>query len=71
MGFFGKGEKEASPSSEYPDAPYGDYPQTGEYDDDLHVQCPPHTTERKIVRRIDFHVIPYVVRMADHRSDIN
>lgn len=30
------------------------------YDDDLHVQCPPHTTERKMVARIDLHVIPFL-----------
>jgi len=35
-------EKETSPTGSYPDAPaYGDYPTTGEYDDDLHVECPP------------------------------
>ena len=35
------------------------YPVEG-YDDDLHVECPPHTTERKLVTRIDFHVIPFL-----------
>ncbi|KAF2100640.1 MFS general substrate transporter [Rhizodiscina lignyota] len=35
---------------------YGD--GTPIYDDDLHVQCPPHTTERKLVNKIDFRVIP-------------
>lgn len=34
------------------------YPHTGEYDDDLHVECPPHTTERELVTRIDWRVIP-------------
>ncbi|CAK1362917.1 putative transporter [Cercospora beticola] len=28
------------------------------YDEDLHVECPPHTTERKLVARIDIHIIP-------------
>lgn len=36
------------------DVPY----QTEGYDDDLHVECPPHTTERKLVSRIDYHIIP-------------
>ena len=65
MRFFS--EKQASPVSSldnnassypYPGNTYSDYPQTGEYDDDLHVQCPPHTTERKLVARIDWRVIP-------------
>jgi len=30
------------------------------YDDDLNVPCPPHTTERKLVARIDLHVIPFL-----------
>lgn len=29
-----------------------------DYDDDLHVQCPSHTTERKLIARIDWRVIP-------------
>ncbi|KAI0481191.1 MFS general substrate transporter [Xylariaceae sp. FL0804] len=28
--------------------------------DELHVQCPPHTTERQIVTRIDWRVIPFL-----------
>lgn len=40
---------------------YGDgVPVTDNYDDDLHVQCPPHTTERKLVTRIDMHVVPFL-----------
>lgn len=31
-----------------------------EFDDDLHVQCPPHTTERKLIAKIDWHVLPYL-----------
>lgn len=31
-----------------------------QYDDDLHVACPPHTTERKLVRKIDLHVVPFL-----------
>lgn len=36
------------------------YPTTGAYDDDLHVPCPPHTTERRLVTRIDLHVVPFL-----------
>jgi hypothetical protein len=40
------------------------YPQsTGEVDDDLLVPCPPHTTERKLVSKIDWHVLPYLCIM--------
>ena len=35
-------------------------PQRGE---DLHVPCPPHTTERALVTKIDLHVIPYLCVM--------
>lgn len=31
-----------------------------EYDDDLHVECPPHTTERKLTAKIDLHVVPFL-----------
>ncbi|CAJ2506217.1 Uu.00g003470.m01.CDS01 [Anthostomella pinea] len=31
--------------------------------DELHVQCPPHTTERKIVTRIDWRLIPFLCIM--------
>lgn len=70
------GEKGPSPSSSlenpqnYPGAT--DCPATSEYDDDLHVQCPPHTTERKLVARIDWHVVPllcilYLLAFLDRR----
>lgn len=39
------------------------YPTTGAYDDDLHVPCPPHTTERRLVTRIDLHVVPFLCVM--------
>ncbi|XXH05215.1 hypothetical protein Hte_011640 [Hypoxylon texense] len=32
---------------------------TDEYDE-LHVQCPPHTTERKLMTRIDWRLIPFL-----------
>lgn len=28
--------------------------------DELHVVCPPHTTERHIVSRIDLHLMPFI-----------
>ncbi|KAI7549787.1 MFS general substrate transporter [Hortaea werneckii] len=71
MRFFGGEKKTVSPTtsldhSQYPD-PNGYYPNdltvTDEYDEDLHVQCPPHTTERRLVARIDFHVIPFLCIM--------
>lgn len=77
MRFFrGSSEKQASPSSSldnpqyaqnYPGAHgYGDdsYPAPPQdYDDNLQVQCPPHTTERKLVTKIDWHVIPFLCIM--------
>lgn len=65
-------KKQPSPSSSldngqypqnYPGAADGGeqpYETTGEYDEDLHVQCPPHTTERKIITRIDWRVLPFL-----------
>ncbi|TKA75840.1 hypothetical protein B0A55_04383 [Friedmanniomyces simplex] len=57
MRFFSE-KAQGSPTSSLDHAQDHGYPHTGEYDDDLHVECPPHTTERKLVRKIDFHVIP-------------
>ncbi|KAK8089463.1 hypothetical protein PG997_004424 [Apiospora hydei] len=31
------------------------------YGDDTNVVCPPHTTQRKIVTRIDFHLMPFLI----------
>ncbi|KAK3722773.1 High-affinity nicotinic acid transporter [Vermiconidia calcicola] len=61
MGLFrGKGEK----TSQDDPTGYGDdYPGMDAYDDDLAVRCPPHTTERKLVTRIDLHVIPFLCIM--------
>ncbi|KAI0603277.1 MFS general substrate transporter [Biscogniauxia sp. FL1348] len=28
--------------------------------DELHVQCPPHTTERRLMARIDWHLMPFL-----------
>ncbi|KAF2155650.1 MFS general substrate transporter [Myriangium duriaei CBS 260.36] len=38
------------------------YNPTG-YDDDLHVQCPSHTTERKLMAKIDARVMPFLCVM--------
>lgn len=29
--------------------------------DELQVQCPPHTTEKKLMARIDWHILPFVI----------
>lgn len=29
--------------------------------DELHVRCPPHTTEKKMMARIDLHLLPFIV----------
>lgn len=42
--------------SQYPYQPDGPV----EYDEDLHVQCPSHTTERKLLAKIDLHVVPFL-----------
>lgn len=34
-----------------------------ESDSDAQIQCPPHTTERKLVAKIDLHVIPFLCIM--------
>jgi hypothetical protein len=33
------------------------------YDDNTVIECPPHTTEKKLVRKIDLHVIPFLCIM--------
>ncbi|KAF2663968.1 MFS general substrate transporter [Microthyrium microscopicum] len=45
--------------NDWVDLPKGD----GEVDDDLQVQCPSHTTERKLVTKIDLHVLPFLCIM--------
>lgn len=72
MRFYGREKQDASPDSyenknhqypqNYPGAVgYGDeVPPPTNYDADLHVQCPAHTTERKLIMRIDLHVIPFL-----------
>lgn len=73
MRFYGR-DKQASSSPEgygygddkthhYPGpVGYGDElpPAEENYDADLHVRCPAHTTERRLLTRIDLHVIPFL-----------
>ena len=47
-----------------------------EYDDDLHVECPSHTTPRKLVTKIDLRVIPvlsilYLLAFLDRTNIAN
>ncbi|KAI4167573.1 MAG: hypothetical protein LQ343_007112 [Gyalolechia ehrenbergii] len=49
---------------------------SAEYDDDLHVQCPPHTTQRKLIAKIDLRVIPvlsilYLLAFLDRTNIAN
>lgn len=39
------------------------FPGSDGYDDGTEVRCPPHTTERKLVTRIDLHVVPFLCIM--------
>lgn len=56
---YGDDNKEAYPQTYPGGVGYGDEVPVGErYDADLHVQCPPHTTERKLMTKIDLRVIP-------------
>lgn len=66
MGLFNN-EKPAVASSlengQVPASGHGKEDLITRYDDDLHIECPPHTTERKLVTRIDFHVLPFLCIM--------
>ena len=58
-------EKKEKPVSDYPpetDYAHDNYPNGG-YDEYSQVQCPPHTTERKLIMRIDLHVVPFLCIM--------
>lgn len=66
---FGKSEKESSSSTDNNEIRYAqNYPGANDeafagdpaYQQDI-AQCPPHTTERKLLARIDLHVIPFLV----------
>ena len=55
-----------------PDIPRSD----PDYDDDLGVQCPPHTTQRRLVSKIDLRVIPvlsvlYLLAFLDRTNIAN
>ena len=39
------------------------YGGAADYDEDLHVQCPSHTTERKLMTKIDLRVMPFLCVM--------
>lgn len=69
MRFFGSEKTAASPTSSLDHDQYTqNYPGTTGYDQeyaadrdsDLNVPCPSHTTERKLVTRIDWHVLPFL-----------
>ena len=62
---FYREKKSDSPAYDYPgtNGYANDGPVTDGYDDDLDVRCPPHTTERKLVTRIDLHVVPFLCIM--------
>ncbi|KAL8753018.1 MAG: hypothetical protein Q9184_005547 [Pyrenodesmia sp. 2 TL-2023] len=87
---FGREKKSSSPDSslgieqQQQQQPYANnyydpdiaHPAAGEYDDDLHVQCPPHTTQRRLVAKIDFRVIPvlsilYLLAFLDRTNIAN
>ncbi len=60
-------DSDSSPDSEFARRqPYGDkydpdLAHTGaQYDDDLPVVCPSHTTEAKLLRKIDLKVLPFL-----------
>ncbi|KAK3072229.1 High-affinity nicotinic acid transporter [Teratosphaeriaceae sp. CCFEE 6253] len=52
MRLFGEKTERDSPASSLDNA------HAHDYDDDLEVVCPPHTTERKLVRKIEMRVVP-------------
>ena len=70
MGLFR--EKQEHPTSSYPSTNgYGDdIPVTNGYNEDMPIRCPPHTTERKLLARIDMHVIPFLCIMYRTRHTI-
>lgn len=72
MRFYGRGKQDASPESHtdekthYPQNYPGavgysdDVPADEQYGDGLQMQCPPHTSDRKLLMRIDAHVVPFL-----------
>jgi hypothetical protein len=55
------GNKESSPSPSLDQEKHQHGGETIERDEDLPVACPPHTTERRLMQKIDLHVIPCLV----------
>jgi hypothetical protein len=51
-------EKAHSDEDPPPQYPYATDEVALEYNDGLHAVCPPHTTERRLVNKIDWHVVP-------------
>ncbi|KAI4146188.1 MAG: hypothetical protein LQ341_002157 [Variospora aurantia] len=81
---FGREKKSSSPDSFLGNEQYAPnhydpdtaHPAAGDYDEDLHVQCPPHTTQRKLVAKIDLRVIPvlsilYLLAFLDRTNIAN
>lgn len=64
MGFFRKRDVVDTPSH-YPEVPEKSnaVPTVESYSEEFAPICPPHTTERKLLTRIDFHVIPFLCIM--------
>jgi hypothetical protein len=62
MRFYGE---KVDDKPEYPEYNGDNSPATDgyPYDEEIAARCPPHTTERKLVTRIDFHVIPFLCIM--------
>ena len=66
---WGLGSSEKASATSDPDVQYvQNYPGANEayagqpdYEDPNNVPCPAHTTERKLLTRIDLHVIPFLV----------
>jgi hypothetical protein len=56
---FGNKEQSPSPSLDHEKFQHGG--EVVQRDEDLLVECPPHTTERRLMQKIDLHVIPFLV----------
>ncbi len=68
MRFYNSKEKESTVLDYAPENGYGGdgYPPhdyNNDYNYDGPPTCPPHTTERKLMTRIDLHVIPFLCIM--------
>ena len=66
MRFYGEKEKPVShypQDTEVPPQYTYDSDPSRPYDDDVEVRCPSHTTRRKLMTRIDLHVVPFLCIM--------